>query len=71
MKRAELTSLMGNRQSASYYDEVALNIAYNCEEDCPANVCDNHGYVRKEAGVCTCFCPPFIGQYIVKITSFD
>ena len=63
MKKPELDILAGQRVSASYYDEVAMNQAYDCADGCTNN-CANDGYVRRVAGVCTCFCPPYLGIHL-------
>ena len=56
-----LDKLAGQRVSISYYDEVAINKAYDCADRCPQR-CQNHGYARRVRGRCRCFCPPFIGK---------
>ena len=61
MLRPELETLLGQRLGFTYYDEVAMNLAYDCADGCTDN-CENNGYVRKVNGVCTCFCPPYVGQ---------
>lgn len=61
MNNPELESLAGQRLTASYYDEVAMNRAYDCADGCPER-CENHGYARKVNNICQCICPPYIGR---------
>ena len=61
MLQPELDVLTGQRVTISYYDEVAMNMAYDCAEGCP-ETCENHGYVRRINGDCQCFCPPYLGE---------
>ena len=64
-----LDKLAGQRVSISYYDEVAINKAYDCADRCPQR-CQNHGYARRVRGRCRCFCPPFIGENFVGDIQF-